>query len=372
MDSLTDDRTKHLKAFDDTKSGVKGLVDAGVVDIPSIFIRPPDEVAQDLELGRTSLQVPAIDLHGVGDKGSLRRENIVKEIKHASEKWGFFQVVNHGIPVKVVEDMVKGVREFHEQDVEVKKDYYSRDPQRMVKFNTNYDLYMSRAANWRDTLIIDMSSKYHLDPQDLPLVCRCLAGDFYLASKDATVEYINHLMKFVDTLLELLSEALGLEPNYLKMLECDKGKSLAGHYYPTCPKPDQTLGISKHTNASFVTLLVQDEIGGLEVLHQNQWVNVEPIPEAIVVNIGDLLQIISNDRFKSVTHQAFGNVTQARTSVACFFHGVATPPKTYGPIEKLITKESPQIYREFTVVDYMMKFSSRGLDEKLGLNYVRI
>ncbi|KAJ0490265.1 putative isopenicillin N synthase [Helianthus annuus] len=68
--------------------------------------------------------------------------------------------------------MLKGVRRFHEQDVELKRDYYSRDPKRMVKFTSNYDLYMSRAANWRDTLVIDMVNTYHLDPQDLPSISR--------------------------------------------------------------------------------------------------------------------------------------------------------------------------------------------------------
>ncbi|KAI7753772.1 hypothetical protein M8C21_011691 [Ambrosia artemisiifolia] len=175
MELLADDRSNQLRAFDATKAGVKGLVDAaagGVVDIPNIFIRPPDEVAQDLELSRSSVQVPVIDLNGVGEKGSLRRHKIVNEIKHASETWGFFQVVNHGIPNKVLEDTLKGMREFHEQDVEVKKDYYSRDPERMVKLNTNYDLYMSSAANWRDTLVIDMANTYDLHLHDLPSVCR--------------------------------------------------------------------------------------------------------------------------------------------------------------------------------------------------------
>lgn len=86
----------------------------------------------------------------------------------------------------------------------------------------------------------------------------------------------------------------------------------------------------------------------------------------------DPMQIISNDKFKSVIHRVFGNVSLTRTSVACFFHGVATPPKIYGPIEKVITEECPQMFREFTVIDYMMKFQSRGLDEKSGLNYVRL
>lgn len=114
-----------------------------------MFQRPPDELAEDLELTRTSLQVPVIDFNGVGNKGSPRRKNIVEQVKHASETWGFFQVVNHGIPMNVLEEMLKVLREFHEQDIEAKKEYYTRDPEKMVRFNTNYDLYLSRAANWR-------------------------------------------------------------------------------------------------------------------------------------------------------------------------------------------------------------------------------
>lgn len=359
-----DERILQIDAFDATKCGVKGLIDAaagGVVEVPAIFLRPPDELAEDQELTRTSLRVPAIDLSGVGDKETSKREKIVEQIRHAAEIWGFFQVVNHGIPMTVLEEMLKVVCQFHEQDAEAKKEFYTRDPERMVRFNTNYDLYLSRAANWRDTLLVDIKNERPLDPQELPSVCR-----------DATVDYLNHLMKVVDTLLELLSEALGLESDHLKQLECEKDRTLVCHYYPPCPIPGQTLGLTKHTDASFITLLLQDEVGGLEVLHQNQWANVEPIPGALVINIGDLLQIVSNDKFKSVIHRAFINETKTRISAACFLYGVSTPPKIYGPIKELVTEESPQVFRDFTISDYMMKFYSRGLDEKSGLNYVRI
>ncbi|GKA96837.1 1-aminocyclopropane-1-carboxylate oxidase homolog 1-like protein, partial [Tanacetum coccineum] len=126
--------------------------------------------------------------------------------------------------MKVLEAMLNGVHEFNEQDVEVKKEYYSRDPERMVKFNTNYDFYMSKSASWRDTLAVDMLYSNHLDPQDLPSPCR-----------NTTVDFLNQVMELADTLFELLSEALGLEPNHLKQLECEKGQTLTCNYYPPCP-----------------------------------------------------------------------------------------------------------------------------------------
>lgn len=74
-------------------------------------------------------------------------------------------------------------------------------------------------------------------------------------------------------------------------MECAKGLTLVGHYYPPCPEPHLTLGASKHSDPSFLTIVLQDQIDGLQVLDQNQWVDVPPLPGALVVNIGDLLQV---------------------------------------------------------------------------------
>lgn len=156
------DRFSELKAFDETKAGVKGLVDAGVSQVPRIFIQPPD----DFTTGDTKFSFPVIDLQDT-NTDPARRKEIVDMVRDASETWGFFNVVNHGISVTVLEEMKDGVRRFYEQDTEVKKQYYSRDLERKVVYNSNFDLYKAPAANWRDTFYFLMAPQTP-DPQELP------------------------------------------------------------------------------------------------------------------------------------------------------------------------------------------------------------
>lgn len=164
-----DDRTQLVKAFDATEAGVKGLLDAGLTKIPQIFVRPADELAQELKHKTAQPQVGVIDLTGI-ENDPERRKRVIGEVRAASETWGFFQVVNHGIPQRVVDEMVDGIKEFNEMDVEEKRKYYSRDPTKRVRFISNYDLFTSKTANWRDTLGISFTDEFH--SEELPPPCR--------------------------------------------------------------------------------------------------------------------------------------------------------------------------------------------------------
>ncbi|XP_004511093.1 1-aminocyclopropane-1-carboxylate oxidase homolog 11-like [Cicer arietinum] len=354
------DRYKELKLLDESKSGVKGLVDSGLSKVPKIFIH--DKIHEhNNQITSTNLNIPIIDF-GPLLTSSSSRFDIIEKVKYASENWGFFQVINHGIPSTVLDDMLHGVLRFHEQDTETKKEFYSRDITKRAYFNTNFDFYVTPAVNWRDTLSCVMAPQ-PLDPQELPSICR-----------DITIEYSEYVKKVGMLLFELLSEALGLNSSYLKDIDCAEGLFVISHYYPPCPEPELTFGTSAHSDSSFLTVLLQDQIGGLQVFHEDQWVDVTPIPGALVVNLGDMMQLITNDKFISVKHRVLAQKLGPRVSVACFFRQHLPPEnsKLYGPISELLTPENPPVYKETSVKDLVSHYYGKGLDGTSALEHFRL
>ncbi|KAL1558977.1 1-aminocyclopropane-1-carboxylate oxidase 1-like [Salvia divinorum] len=356
------DRMELLKAFDETKAGVKGLNDAGVLKLPQIFVRPSEELTEELKHEKAQVQVPVIDLSGIDDGGM--RKKIVEQVRSAAETWGFFQLVSHGIPLSVCDGMIDGVRRFHELDVDKKKKYYSRDATESVRYSSNFDLFKSKTAGWRDTLSISANSGSQLlDPHQLPAVCR-----------DSTVEYSKHVEKLGNILLGLLSEALGLNTDFLGKMECSKGHRLHCHYYPACPEPQLAIGTTKHSDPGFLTILLQNQlVSALQVFNKGRWIDIQPVQGALVINIGDLLQLVSNGKFRSSEHRVIANRIGPRISVVCFLSGpFGNTGKIYGPILELITQENPAIYKEIVIEDYLMKFLNTGLDSYRALDYYKV
>ena len=105
------------------------------------------------------------------------------------------------------------------------------------------------------------------------------------------MEFGKSVKKLGHTFMELLSEGMGLNPTHLKEMDCAEDVVLLTHYYPPCPQPELAVGINKHADSDVLTILLQDEIGGLQVLHDDLWYDVPHIPGAFVVNTGDFLQV---------------------------------------------------------------------------------
>ncbi|XP_059626853.1 1-aminocyclopropane-1-carboxylate oxidase homolog [Cornus florida] len=148
------DWAKEVKDFDETKARVKGLVDAGVTKIPKFFVHPKESL-ESLPPAKNpsndALVFPTIDLQGM-DSNSDRRREIVDGIRTAASEWGFFRLVNHGVPMTTLDAMLDAVRRFHEQPREDKLELYSADSRRRVRFNSNVAQRELDAACWRDLL----------------------------------------------------------------------------------------------------------------------------------------------------------------------------------------------------------------------------
>ncbi|KAG8389230.1 hypothetical protein BUALT_Bualt02G0207200 [Buddleja alternifolia] len=338
------DWDKEVEEFERSKAGVKGLVDSGIAKVPIFFVNDPLE--SNFQNG-VKVQIPVIDLQGIHERS--RRIEIVDEIRKASQTWGFFQMVNHGVPISVTDAILDSTRRFHEQPKEDKMELYSSDGRRNVRFYTiNGRLKKPDAASWRDAFSCTFMDDV-VDPLVIPLVCR-----------NEITEYMKHMINLRDVLSELLSESIGLHRDFLQKMECMKSEYLSCLYYPACPEPHKTFGTVKHSDPTILTVLVQDGSGGLQIHHGDNWVDVPPIRGALIANIGDLLQLITNDKFKSVEHRVLARSTGTRVSAACFFYpSTDRMMKSYGPLKELMSEDNVPLYREVNYIEFVTHYQKK-------------
>ncbi|KAH0665046.1 hypothetical protein KY285_026252 [Solanum tuberosum] len=141
------------------------------------------------------------------------------------------------------------------------------------------------------------------------------------------------------------------------------------NYYPPCPNPSITMGARRHCNGSCITLLFQDDTGGLYVRGSkgDKWIHVNPIKSALAVNIGDFLQIMSNDRYKSIEHFVAVDSSRARISVPLFVN--ATLDSVIGPFPQMLKYGEKPVYKDILHSDYWDYFYSKRPSEKASLDF---
>ncbi|PIA25341.1 hypothetical protein AQUCO_11800020v1 [Aquilegia coerulea] len=342
-------------------NGVKGLIDSGLSKVPDVYIQPVHQrINKTNNVDAQIAPLPLIDFSGLDGP---EHDQVEKTLVKAAETVGFFHVVNHGLTVHVIEELKDAARQFFNQPPEKKLVYQKGvSPSPLVTYGTSF----GHSFEWRDYLSMiynsdDDAYKYWPD--------QC---------KEVVLKYMKTSTKMARRILEVLMKNLGVELDD-SMDETYMGFMLVTmNIYPTSPDPELTVGIGKHSDLGTLTILVQDDIGGLSIKVQEdgefgkkgEWIEVPPIPGALLINIGDALQVISNGKYQSVEHQVRTPNTQSRVSVPCFFNpGLMVK---IGPLRKVVEKDGKAKYKECLFQDYKNHAFGQGHQGKKSLDFVKI
>jgi isopenicillin N synthase-like dioxygenase len=280
--------------------------------------------------------VPVIDIDRLSDPETQAA------IDSACRHWGFFQVTNHGIDTGLIGALERAMHEFFALS-EAQKSKVMRTRDNPWGF---YDKELTKnVRDWKEVFDYgpgDGGKRVPQFPETLP------------AFKDAIIAYTTACDVLAFRLLAAISANLGMAEDYLAASFGPTHTSfLRLNYYPVCPEPARPdglappesghLGISHHTDAGALTLLLQDDQPGLEVFRDGDWHLVEPRDDALVINIGDIVQVWSNDRYQAALHRVVTNPDHARYSAPYFFNPAYDTD--YAPLPSMLDAEHPARYR---------------------------
>ncbi|KAL9235922.1 hypothetical protein vseg_010644 [Gypsophila vaccaria] len=365
----TKNKTGAIKTEGKYQKGVKHLHENGIKEVPRKYIlRVPDRPNTEKEAhpDRMNIRLPVLDF---AELQGPNRSQVLNALRDACEQYGFFQVVNHGIPNNIVNNMISLCKSFFELPFEERAKYMSQDMRAPARYGTSFNQKKDGVFCWRDFLKVvchplpNGHCHWPTSPGDL---------------REQATAYSKETRNLFLTLMEAILESLGLkeketnvnqENDVLQELK-DGSQIMVANCYPPCPQPDLTLGMPPHSDYGFLTLLYQDEVKGLQIQYQGKWLTVEPIPNAFVVNIGDHLEIFSNGRYKSVLHRVLVNSERTRVTLASL-HSLSFEHKIQ-PSPKLIDENNPRRYKETSFAKFLEYISSCEPKEKEFLESIRL
>ncbi|XP_031491105.1 1-aminocyclopropane-1-carboxylate oxidase-like [Nymphaea colorata] len=276
-------------------------------------------------------------------------------IQDACENWGFFEVVNHGVPTQLMDEVQRLFKEHYKQVME-KEFMESVASKKLEEGEPGWD-----EVDWESTFFAR-----HLPVSDIADVPG-IGHDYRVAMED----FVTRLQDLAEQFLDLFCENLGLEKGYLKKVFAGKNGPTYGTKvcnYPACPRPDLVNGLRAHTDAGGVILLFQDDcVPGLQLLKDGQWVDVPPMRHTIVINLGDQVEVITNGRYKSVEHRVVAQREGERMSIASFYNPGSDA--LICPAPPLLDKEQNGIvdqntYPKFVFQDYMKLYVREKFNAK--------
>ncbi|WOG82206.1 hypothetical protein DCAR_0101368 [Daucus carota subsp. sativus] len=287
--------------------------------------------------------IPLIDL-SISDT-----QLVVSQIGHACENWGFFQVINHGVPVKLREKLESASRSFFAQPKEEKLKVKRDELNPFGYYDTEHT---KNVRDWKEVFDCTVENPTILpaspDPDDKELITLV---NYWPENpknfREACEEYAQEMTRLSFKLIELLALSLSLEANRFNEFFKESTSRLRLNYYPPCPVPDLVLGVGQHKDAGGLTILYQDSVGGLEVRQKSdgEWIRVKPTPNAYIINVGDAIQVWSNDKYESAEHRAMVNPAKERYSIPFFFDPAHST--TVKPLHELTSDENPPKFKAY-------------------------
>ncbi|WCJ18764.1 2-oxoglutarate (2OG) and Fe(II)-dependent oxygenase superfamily protein [Euphorbia peplus] len=338
-------------------NGVKGLSDMNLKSLPKQYVQPKEALINVIP----QQSIPVIDMSNWEND-----PQIAQSVCEAAEKFGFFQLVNHGVPLEVLDGVQNATYRFFglpaAQKNKFSKDFSSTNN---VRYGTSFSPDSEKALEWKDYL-----SLFYVSEDEASSV-------WPSACRDECLEYMKNSEVLCTKLMTALMQNLNVkEIDETKESQLMGSKRINLNYYPKCPNPNLTIGVGRHSDVSCLTFLLQDQIGGLYVRvnegksEVDEWVHVSPIEGSIVINVGDALQILSNGRYRSVEHCVMASGRKNRISIPIFVN--PKPTDVIGPLpEILATGEKPK-YKNFLYSDYVKHFFRKAHDGKKTVAFAEI
>ncbi|CAL5416078.1 unnamed protein product [Camellia sinensis] len=312
------------------------------LNIPPQFIWPDHEKPSLHE--PPPLIVPPIDLGAFLSGDPLSVTTATRLVDEACKKHGFFLVINHGVSEELINEAHKNMDMFFDMPLKEKQ----RAQRKVGDYHGYASSFTGRYSSklpWKETL----SFRYCDDGESSNVVEEYLVstmGEDFRQFGRIYQDYSEAMNNLSLRIMELLGMSLGVGPTHLREFFEGNESIMRLNNYPPCLKAHETLGTGPHRDPNSLTILHQDNVGGLQVFIDQQWHSILPNSQAFVVNIGDTFMALSNGIYKSCLHRAVVNKQVPRKSLTFFLS--PNMDKVVSPSNGLVNSDNPRIYPDFT------------------------
>lgn len=303
------------------------------------------------------MNIPVVDLAHFTNGSPQQKKDFVQQLGHAYEEVGFVAVKNHGIPDDLIQDLYRYVQQFFALPVAAKERYEKKE----LAGQRGYTSFGREHAKGSGAPDLKEFFQYGQEVTDNDPVKDEYPGNIMVADVPAFTPTLGAAYKAFErsgtSLLQAIALYLGLDEHYFDAL-VHNGNSIlrAIHYPPIVQEPASAIRAEQHEDINLITLLVGASADGLQIMNMaGDWVPVTSLPEQIVVNVGDMLQRLTNNRLKSTTHRVVNPPRKqwgsSRFSIPFFLH-----PKRSTSLRCLdgcVDADHPKAYADATAGEYL-------------------